>query len=121
MKPKLTTKKPEQRKRNHSWVGFVMVSFILVLFFFLTGCGALHDDDSSSESTHSGVLQVNQSETIRLPVAENTYSQYFNVTPTETGVEVTSSTVGNVTTTQFNLTALGISADREISIEFTKQ
>ena len=126
MNPYITTKKqkqPNKNNRNH-YVRWVMVTilFILIALFF-TGCSQVDD-----RYLKDGMLQVNEGDSIPIDRPSSSYSevrflynQRYNQPKVDNPIFVESATNGAVTTTQFNVSDLGLSADKIITITFTQQ
>ena len=116
MKPKLTTKNKTKINQNHIVWKSVMVLFILLIIFLISGCSS-----SDSEGPVKGTLVVNSNTAISFPAPDDdTYNQLYSVSPTTNVVQVQSAVNGNTTTTKFNLSDLGL-ADKEVTLTFSKQ
>ena len=120
MNPYITTKKqkqPNKNNRNH-YIRWVMVTilFILIALFF-TGCS-----DQLDTFSGKGSLQINGNSSISIDTMDSyLYNQRYNQSAVSDAISIQSSTNGAVTTTQFNVSDLGLSADKIITITFTQQ
>ena len=118
MNPYISTKKQPNKNNSNHYIRWVMVTIILLLIiFFSTGCSKSDDKFSGT-----GTLSVNGNSSIEIDT-KNTmlYNQRYNQSAVSDAISVQSASNGNSTTTQFNLTDLGLSADKVVTIKFIEQ
>ena len=124
MKPYITTKEKPNKRIIVTTIRWVMVTILFILIIFLSiGCSQVDD-----RYLKDGMLQVNEGDSIPIDRPSSSYSevrflynQRYNQPKVDNPILVESATNGAVTTTQFNVSDLGLSADKIITITFTQQ
>tara|TARA_B100000586_G_scaffold255331_1_gene217335 strand:- start:35 stop:637 length:603 start_codon:yes stop_codon:yes gene_type:complete len=91
----------------------LLLLILLTPLLFLTGCGIL---DTSDNTTYTGYVKTDNSNQIQFRA--DGINKKYNVGLDSSPTEITSTTLGNVTTTTFTGADLGLSASFTVNFEY---